>query len=78
MVVITAPAGLCHGHGSARHGIRCSAGCGTQPPYPWGKAGLKRSGSRERDFRFFFFSNIDMTLASSILYSYSPSAVLAG
>ena len=30
---------LCHGHGSAWHGIRSSAGCDTQSPCPWGKAG---------------------------------------
>ena len=36
------------GHGSVRHETQCSAGCVAQPLYPWRKAGLKRSGSRDR------------------------------
>ena len=47
-MAVRAAIGLCHGYSLARHGTRCSAGCGTPSldSYPWGKVGLKRSGPR--------------------------------
>ena len=32
------------GYYSAGHETQRSTGCGTQPPYPWGKEGIESSG----------------------------------
>ena len=48
------------GHGSAQHDTQYSAGCVTQLFYPWCKAGLKRSGSRDRVDRLPTFNHKDM------------------